>query len=157
MELDEEDKVMKKSSLAVVEGKWSSKTNISVKSLFDLLSDLNFASPHEYLYEMFCDDASLENIIARMGKARDVKFIYIGAHGTNGSLHASGGRVSRTRLKNILGSLGTSSIEGVFLGSCLFGQPENAEFLLSPPNGSSAPINGWLDTLRKLTGWNHRY
>jgi hypothetical protein len=143
---------MKKSALAVLEGKWSPKTNISVKSLFDLLSDLNFVSQHEYLYEMFCDDASLENIVGRMGRARDVKFLYVGAHGTKGSLQASGGNITRTRLRNILGSLGASSIEGVFLGSCLFGKPENAEFLLSPPKGASAPIK-WLAGYTTEVDW----
>ena len=139
-------------SLAVLEGKWSPKTNISVKSLFDLLSDLNFSSPHEYLYEMFCDDRSLENIIGRMGRARKVKFIYVGAHGTNGSLHAPGGQVTRARLRNILGTLGPSSIQGLFLGSCLFAQPSNASFLLSPPKGASAPLK-WLAGYTTEVDW----
>lgn len=134
---------IKKSGIAVIEGKWSSKTNISVKSLFDLLSDLNFDNPHEYHYEMFCDDRSLENIIERMGSARGIRYLYLGAHGSDDYINAVGGQVSRARLKNILGRLGGKGIDGAFIGSCLFGREENAEYLFLPGKGRPAPMK-WL-------------
>lgn len=132
-----------KSSLAVIEGKWSSRKNLSVKLLFDLLSDLNFDNPHEYYYEMFCDDRSLENVVSRMGQTRGVRYLYLGAHGTNGYIDAAGGKVGRSRLRNILRGLGGRGIDGAFIGSCLFGREQNAEFLLVPGNGDTLPIK-WL-------------
>ena len=129
-----------KSQLAVIEGKWSNKTNISVKGLFDVLSDINFTTPHAYIYEMFCDASAFNNIVRRMGKEENIKFIYIGAHGNQKLISGSGGYVSRVQLKNSLVQLNTGAIEGIFLGSCLFGHVENGSFLLNPPNDTNPPI-----------------
>jgi len=139
------------SGMAVIEGKWNSKTNISVKALFDILSDINFNTPHAYVYEMFCDSGSLSNIVSRMGKDSNIRYLYVGAHGTDNAIHCSGGRVTRTQLKNSLSNLSDGAIQGLFLGSCLFGHAENGNFLLNPPDGKP-PIK-WVAGYQESVDW----
>jgi hypothetical protein len=155
-----------KSQLAVVEGKWQKRANVSVRSLFDILADINFGTPHAYIYEMFCDAHALSNIISRMGSDDQVRYLYIGAHGSITSVSGSGGDVSRTKLKNSLVSLLTNNhiIEGLFLGTCFFGNEENASFLLTPRNNPNPPIKwvagystsiDWIDSsVLDLLFWN---
>ena len=142
----------KSSGLAVVEGKWSAQTNVSVKGLFDILSDINFDTPHAYLFEMFCDASSLDNIVGRMGKDSSVRYLYIGAHGTDDGIEGSGGKVSRTKLRNSLSKLASGSLEGLFLGTCSFGQDWNAEYLLSPPSIPNPPIK-WVAGYTEYIDW----
>jgi hypothetical protein len=155
-----------KSQLAVVEGKWGKRTNVSVRSLFDVLTDINFGTPHAYVYEMFCDADALNNIIARMGADEQVRYLYIGAHGSDNSISGSGGPVSRARLKNSLVKLLNNGhvIDGVFLGTCFLGNEENAEFLLTPPSDPNPPVKwvagyttciDWIDSsVLDLLFWN---
>ncbi len=116
--------------LGVIEGKWKKETNLSVKSMFDLLSDIRLDTPHGYIYEMFCNASSLQDIIARMGKTANLKYIYIGAHGDDDCIVATGENISRTVIRNQLKQLSYGAIEGLFFGSCLFGNEDNASFLL---------------------------
>lgn len=143
-----------KSQLAVVEGKWGAKTNVSVRSLFDVLVDINFKTPHAYVYEMFCDAHALDNIIARMGNDEHVRYLYIGAHGSGRSISGSGGTVSRAQLKNSLVRLLSNgqTIEGIFLGTCFFGNEENAAFVLNPNNDPHPPIK-WVAGYRESIDW----
>ena len=143
-----------KSQLAVIEGKWEKRSNISIKGLFDILSDIYFDSPHSYIYEMFCDAAALNNIIKQMGEDKQVRYIYVGCHGSLDSISGSGGKVSKTQLKNTLVRLSGngSIIEGIFLGTCFFGQQENAEFLLIPPKNNNPPIK-WVAGYTESIDW----
>jgi len=141
-----------KSQLAVLEGKWSEQTNISVKGLFDILSDINFKTPHSYIYEMFCDAAALNNIVSRMGDNNDIRYLYIGAHGNQTSISGSGGNISRVQLRNTLIKLNAGTMEGLFLGSCLFGDKKNSRFLLNPPNNNNPPIK-WVAGYTKNIDW----
>ncbi len=140
------------SKLAVIEGKWDNKMNISVKGLFDILSDINFDTPHAYIYEMFCDANALTNIINRMATDKDIKYLYIGAHGNQSSIRGSGGDVSRTKLRNILANLNIGTMEGLFLGSCLFGHEDNGDFLLNPRGIRNPPIK-WIAGYTKSINW----
>ena len=143
---------MPKSRLAVIEGKWGKNTNVSVKALFDVLSDINFDTPHAYAYEMFCDAASLDNIISRMGANKSIKYLYIGAHGENDAISAPGGKIKRTKLKNSLLKLREGSMEGLFLGSCLFGSAANMRHILCPPLGANPPVK-WVAGYTEKIDW----
>ncbi len=140
------------SQLAVIEGKWSKRTNISVKGLFDILSDINFKTPHAYTYEMFCDSTSFNNITNRMGANSDIRYLYIGAHGNQNLISGSGGDISKIQLKNALVKLNNGAMEGLFLGSCLFGHEENGSFLLNPPNNNNPPIK-WIAGYTESIDW----
>jgi hypothetical protein len=118
-----------KSGLVVLEGKWSRSSNLSVKSLFDVLVDINFLSTHDYYFEQFANRSALEAILGTVGKHFGGNYLYIGSHGDETGFSGSSGHISRTAFRNILkGKLGPS-YRGIFLGSCLFGSIENAKFL----------------------------
>jgi len=143
---------MPHSKIAVVEGKWSDKTNLSVKSFFDLMSDLIFKTPHAYHYEMFCDLMSLKNIVTRMSRARGIKYIYIGAHGTPNNIKALGGSITRAELRSILHKFTGTSIFGVFLSTCAFGNEDNIDYLLRPTRDAVTSIK-WIAGYTKDIDW----
>ena len=116
-----------KSEIAVLEGKWWDDYNITIRGLFDLISDLNFGSPHQYYYEMFSDGDSLERIIKRASKIST--YLAIAAHGDEKGIEAPGGRISRTKLRNILRET-RGKIKGVFIDSCGFTNENNVQFIL---------------------------
>jgi hypothetical protein len=63
--------------------------NISVRGLFDLVSDINFDSPHNYHYEMFNNGTALQEIMARLASMDNIHNIYIAAHGSEDGLFGS--------------------------------------------------------------------
>ena len=64
--------------LAVIESRWEEDGNSSVRGLFDLLADIHEDNPSDYHYEMFNNQASLEEIILRTaGRKRN---LYIASH-----------------------------------------------------------------------------
>jgi len=136
--------------LGVIEGKWKKDTNLSVKNLFDLLSDIHHNTPHGYAYEMFCNASSLKDIISRMGKTRNLKYIYIGAHGNDDCIAAAGENIRRTAIRNELKQLSSGAIEGLFFGSCLFGNEDNASFLLG--SDEKTPIK-WVAGYTTAVDW----
>jgi hypothetical protein len=149
------------SGLVVLEGRWQKAKNLSVKSLFDVLIDMNFDNPHEYYYEKFANYSSLKAILSDMGRYSGGKYLYIGGHGDENVLWGSIDFISRTQFRNALkGELG-GGYQGIFLGSCLFGSSRNANYLFDilPNNikwiaGYSKSID-WVDSsVLDLLFWN---
>ena len=106
--------------LAVLESRWSKKSNDSVRGLFDMLAGMLKDNPFAYHYEMFNNADSLKELIPRVAAMDDVHNIYIGAHGAKdgSALLCLGGRVSRTVLANILRPIHARRLHGLFLGCC---------------------------------------
>ncbi len=85
-----------KSGLVVLEGKWYNTSNVSVKSLFDVLVDIKFDSPHEYYFEQFANANALKAILKEnVGTYSGAKYLYIGAHGDEREFHGSSGTIKR--------------------------------------------------------------
>ena len=119
--------------MAVVEGKWFKNQNISVKGLFDLVSDINSDSPHNYHYEMFNNGAALQEIMARLASKNNIHHIYIAAHGSeNGLFGSNGKKISKTIIKNSIKKINGSrgKLKSIYFGSCNFGNYLNLEELL---------------------------
>lgn len=143
---------LKKNELAVVEGRWFDDQNLSVRTVFDTLSDLLYETPHGYFHHQFSNATSLEHVIMHVAATSASRFLYLGAHGDKegiyGSLGDDQGRVSRTALRNMLWrcwASGAGNLDGLFLGACSFVTKENAEFLLC---GDKAP-----PTLKWVAGY----
>ena len=146
------------SGLVALEGKWSKSSNVSVKSLFDVLVDINFGNPHAYYFEHFANGGALSAIVEN--NIRGAKYLYIGAHGDENGICGSSDFISRTTLRNIFTRL-SSSIRGIFLGSCLFGSENNADFLFDALPSSVKWIAGynmsvdWIESsVLDLLFWN---
>jgi hypothetical protein len=128
-----------KSGLAVLEGRWFKDRNTSVRSVFDLLCDLEFKNQHAYYYEMFCDKQAFSSIIDRVGRASKIKWMYIATHGNQTGICGSDRTIiSRDEIIKAInklkkpkpGNVNQNRINGLFFGSCLFGSMENAEEIL---------------------------
>ena len=86
---------MPKYELAVVESRWERKKNYSIRSIFDLISDLSYGDTHGYHYEMVNDERALREIVSRQRQTRGIRALYIaGAFGfamsSRSSAHPSG-------------------------------------------------------------------
>jgi len=125
--------------IAVIESRWHNPSNeiernTTVRPLFEFLANIHYGTHHAFEYEMVGTQPALDEALARLACSRRVTAAYLAMHGGLTGLHLhSGQRVSRTHLRNTLrdisGEAG-SKLRGLYLGSCLFGTPRLAQFLL---------------------------
>jgi len=129
---------MNDSNIAVIEGKWFKGKNISVRSLFDLISDLNFGSPHQYHYEMFNNGDALKEIVLRLASTNNIHNIYFAAHGSKeGILGSNEDVISTAKLSNLIKATNDcrGKLDSIYFGSCSFGSSKNLEKLLLSAEG----------------------
>ena len=108
--------------LAVIESRWWTDRNDSVRGIFDMLAGTLVGNPFGYHYEMFNNAESIKEMIPRIARNRDIHHIYVAAHGDEQAIHGAGdARISRTVLANALADVHPRQIYGVFFGSCKFG------------------------------------
>ena len=141
---------MNDSNIAVIEGKWFKGKNISVRSLFDLISDLHFGSPHQYHYEMFNNGDALKEIVLRLASTNNIHNIYFAAHGSKEGVFGSNDEIiSTTKLANVIKA--THGIRGkldsIYFGSCSFGSIQNLKKLLLSAEG---------DQIRWIAGYTKK-
>ncbi|MCW8308866.1 hypothetical protein AruPA_17675 [Acidiphilium sp. PA] len=132
------------SGLVVLEGRWQNNRNVSVRSLFDLLMDMEFQSIHRYHFENFANRDALHAIVehvCRQGARK--KYLYIGAHGNQNAIRGSVSNISRAEIRNILRNQVGPQIRGIFFGSCLFGNQNNAAFFFNRDAGIANSIR-WI-------------
>jgi len=123
---------MQHTGLAVVESRWWSEGNDSVRPLFEILAGIVNSNPHSIRYYMFVEENSLNNIVSDIANDYTFHSVYIGAHGGEGSITGLGNNeISRTKLRNILARNNVKgTISGLYFGSCLIANFSSAEFLL---------------------------
>ncbi len=129
---------MNDSNIAVIEGKWFKDKNISVRSLFDLISDLHFGSPHQYHYEMFNNSDALKEIVLRLASTNNIHNIYFAAHGSKeGILGSNEDVISTVKLSNLIKATNDcrGKLDSIYFGSCSFGNSKNLEKLLLSAKG----------------------
>jgi len=110
--------------IAVIEGKWFSRQNTSVRGMFDLLSDIYCDSPHHYHYEMFNDGRAFREILMRLSAADGIHNIYVAGHGSENAIFGSNGEaISKTIIKNTIAEAAeeVGRLDSLYFGSCLFG------------------------------------
>ena len=78
--------------LAVLESRWWTKTNDSVRGVFDMLAGILVGNPFGYHYEMFNTAESIKEMIPRIARTPDIHHIYIAAHGDEQAIQGAGGR-----------------------------------------------------------------
>lgn len=119
--------------IAVLESRWWTTSNTSVRGLFDLIADISFDNPHAYEYEMANSEAAAKETIPRLGKSRRCKYLCLAMHGnTNGLILHNGERISRAELRNMLEDIHdtpNTRLHGLHLSSCIFGTKTLADFM----------------------------
>ncbi len=118
--------------LAVIESRWWTTGNHSVRGLFELLATIHKDNPHAYHYEMFNNSASLEEIIRRVSAKSDIHNLYIATHGNRRSIFGAEGRnrIPREELGTMLGNVRRRQIDGLYLSTCLTANASTVEALL---------------------------
>lgn len=117
--------------IGVLESRWEAGRNLSLRSVFDLVSACYGLGPDAYEYEMVGARAALAEALVRLSWEAEVEVIYLACHGDEDgrlALH-SGELVSRTHLANMLAKCGPA-LKGVYLGTCFSGREELANFVL---------------------------
>ena len=108
--------------LAVIESRWWTDGNDSVRGVFDMLAGIIVGNPFGYHYEMFNNTESIKEMIPRLVRTPDIHHIYIAAHGDRQAIYGAGdARISRTVIANLLAEVDARQLYGVFFGSCEFG------------------------------------
>lgn len=141
--------------IAVIEGKWWPRSNVSVRALFDLVSEMATDNPHGYHYEMANSEAALKEAIPRIAGYRHCHYLCLAMHGDHDGLQLlNGERLSRTELRNLLVRIAAkkgSKFQGLYLSACTFGTQSLADHLFAQPSGIEwvagyAEEVDWLDS-----------
>lgn len=146
-------------NLAVLEGKWFKDKNTSIKSVVDLIGDLQYENPHCYYYEMFCNAGAIQSIIDRVCRMDKIRLVYIAAHGSKNGIQGTDQDPTSIisakqlincfkRLKSPLpGKQNGKHIDGVFFGSCEFMTENTAAAFLNRENSNLQWIAGYCETV----------
>lgn len=113
---------MNKFNLIVAEGHWEDYSNQTVKSLFDLLSDLLKSNGHAYKYVQFADPKGFVSCIDHIYDSDEHQYLYIGSHGDHDGIYGSSS-AKPLDVSEIKANL--HEFAGLYLGTCQFGTPEN--------------------------------
>ena len=140
---------MAHTGLAVIESRWWRSGNDTVRPIFETLSGIVEDNPHSVRYDMFAEERSLRQIISNIAGDKEIKSIYIGAHGDKNAIGGLGGvSISRTMIRNMLTATNKSgSICGMYLGSCLVGTFDNSGFWFEQEKTGLSWIAGYSKSI----------
>ena len=138
--------------LAVLETRWWDDGNHSVRGLFEAVCGITTSNPFSFRYDMFCDDNSLGKVVHPVCRDRNFHTLYLAAHGDDKAIQGSPGNdISRTKLRNILRNENINyTLTGLYFGSCLVCNEENASFLLDSEKGVNV---NWIAGYSKSVDW----
>lgn len=137
-------------ALSILEGKWSAKSDVSVRGLFVPLFTVWTKNPSEtFHYEQFTNGAAFRDGLRYCFGINRAKTIYIGAHGDENCIHGfHDAGISRAVIRNSMNEK-TGTKRGVFFGACNFVTERNAQFILN-----SCPRVEWIAGYDKQVEWS---
>lgn len=146
---------MRTSPFAVVESRWWSQGNHSVRALFEAVVAIHYNNPTAYYYDMFADRSSLSTVLNMRGTDTSTEVIYLATHGDEKNIGPNArNAISRTEVRNILINANVKSqIKGLFLGTCLTGNANVAKYLLLKGKNSQDTHLEWVAGYRKSVDW----
>lgn len=108
---------------SVVESRWWSKGNHSVRALFEAVAAIHYNNPTCFYYDMFADRSSLSTVLKMRGQDAQTQVLYLATHGDAKNIGPNAtNAISRTEVRNILSFANKASqIKGLYLGTCLRG------------------------------------
>jgi hypothetical protein len=139
---------------SVVESRWWSKGNHSVRPLFEAVASIHFDNPSAFYYDMFADKSSLKTVLTMRGNDAQTEVIYLASHGNETQIGPnSENTISRTEVRNIIVSANTKKqIKGLFLGTCLTGNIDVARFFLENAETNLEWVAGYSNSVDWVDG-----
>ncbi len=136
--------------VSVIESRWWSTGNHSVRSLFEAVAAINYNNPSAFFYDMFADRSSLQTVFSSRAQDRTTEVVYLASHGDENRIGPTANNaISRAEFRNIIKTSNlTGQVKGLFLGTCLTGNTATAKFLL---NSSTNLV--WVAGYRKSVDW----
>ncbi|MBX9651062.1 MAG: hypothetical protein K2X57_28835 [Xanthobacteraceae bacterium] len=142
---------MASTGIAVIESNWWRGSNVSVRNLYDLIAEISCKNPNSYHYEMANTEAALKEAIERISSYRDCRYLSLAMHGDGNGLRPGNENLSRTELRNVLKRIRKkrgAKWNGIYMGTCLFGTHELAEFIFQAEVGIR-----WIAGYTEAIGW----
>jgi len=121
---------------AVIESRWDSEKNPSVKPIFDLIAHLHLTNGYDAIpYERFISARAFKDTVMYFMNKPTISTLYIACHGSDDGLHAEfGDQISFKMMLYALRSRRCSNnigvISGIFFGCCSFCTEENVKKLM---------------------------
>lgn len=141
---------MAKSHFSILEARWWDNGNHTVRHLFAAVAELHYGNPSAFYYDMFADRGSLAALLNVRGADETTEVVYLATHGDEKSFAGVGDvSISRTELRNAFAAAnGKRQMKGLFLGTCLAGNHDMAEFMLDKSSGLD-----WVAGYREEVDW----
>lgn len=135
---------------SIIESRWWKTGNHSVRALFEAIAAIHYLNPSAFFYDMFADRSSLSKVLTMRCSDNVTEVLYLATHGDERQIGPGGGdSISRAEFRNDLVAANQSSqLRGLYLGTCLTGNLDTAEFLLSQNTGLD-----WLAGYRAPVDW----
>lgn len=136
--------------ISIIESRWWSTGNSSVRALFEAVGEIHYGNPSTFFYDMFADRSSLARVLAMRTNDGVTEVIYLATHGDENAIGPGAGvAISRTEFRNdFVTANAKGKVKGLFLGTCLTGNLSTAKFLL---NGGSKLE--WVAGYRQSVDW----
>lgn len=136
---------------SVIESRWWSTGNHSVRTLFEAVAAIHYNNPMCFFYDMFADKSSLATVLNMRGADKSTEVVYLATHGDVNAIGPNASNsISRTELRNILiAANAAKQIKGLFLGTCTTGNNAVAKFFLE---NTSTNLE-WLAGYREPVDW----
>lgn len=145
---------MAKCFFSVIESRWWSDGNHSVRPLFEALAGIHYDNPSAFYYDMFSEKDSLDAGLKMRCRDGQTQVLYLATHGDESSIGgATGHTISRSELRNrITAHNNTKQVKGLFLGTCLMGNASLAKFLLEHPGTNLDWVAGYREEVDWVDG-----
>jgi hypothetical protein len=117
---------------SVIESRWWSSGNHSVRGLFEAVAAIHYDNPSAFAYDMFADKSSLRTVLGLRGHDSRTEVVYLASHGDHAHIVPNGGdAISRAEVRAALTAANPNAqIRGLFLGACLIGNTDVARYFL---------------------------
>lgn len=137
--------------VSIVESRWWSRGNHSVRSLFEAVAAIHYENPSAFFYDMFVNKSSLGTILGSRCADRRTEVVYLATHGNENAIGPNSENViSRVEFRNLLTTANSSGqLKGLYLGTCLTGNAKTAKFLLED---ASTKLD-WVAGYRESVDW----
>ncbi|MBF6036822.1 hypothetical protein H8F23_26530 [Pseudomonas sp. P155] len=145
---------MSKCVFSVIESRWWSDGNHSVRPLFEALAGIHYDNPSAFYYDMFSEKQSLSSGLRMRCRDGQTQVVYLATHGSDSTIGGASGQViTRTELRNMLTTHNkTKQVKGLYLGTCLMGNQSLAKFLLEAPDTHLDWVAGYKEEVDWIDG-----